>query len=158
VLPDTARLPTIGRDRRWHRALIFLVRFRAWLMWSVYTSGSLALVVRDDGRFLLVKPHYRGAWGFVGGYLKPGEQPIEAMRRELAEEVGMTAEVVGPLASYVQPRRRHIDHLFVVRAGAADTIIDRRRLELSDAAWFPPDELPELQLEAHVAFTRLADL
>jgi 8-oxo-dGTP pyrophosphatase MutT (NUDIX family) len=146
--------PAVAPDRLWHRALIVAVRLRAWIMWSVYTSGALAVVHRDDGRLLLVKPRYRSGWGFVGGYLKPGEQPADAMRRELAEEVGVRdAEIGAPVGSYVQHRRRHIDHLFVVFL--SDAALVPRRIELADAQWFAPAELPELQPEARQALNEL---
>src|SRR4051812_38437645 len=95
-------LPVPVRDRYWHRALMTAVRFRAWLLGSVYTSGSLAVVLRDDGRLLLVKPRYRRGWGLVGGYMRRREQSIDAMRREMHEEVGFAGEIAGPIASYVQ--------------------------------------------------------
>jgi 8-oxo-dGTP pyrophosphatase MutT (NUDIX family) len=86
----------------------------------------------------------------VGGYLKPGEQPVDAMRRELAEEVGVRdAELGAPVGSYIQHRRRHIDHLFVVFL--QDATVTPRRVELADARWFAPEDVPELQPEARQA-------
>lgn len=39
------------------------------------------------GRVLLVKPTYKRAWDIPGGYVTPGEPPLAACRRELAEEL-----------------------------------------------------------------------
>ena len=49
--------------------------------------------VRDDAKtgeqeFLLVQ-HQAGHWGFPKGHLEPGETPVQAAGRELAEETGL---------------------------------------------------------------------
>ncbi|MBZ5522330.1 MAG: NUDIX domain-containing protein [Acidobacteriia bacterium] len=40
-------------------------------------------------------------WEFPGGKIEPGEQPAEALRRELEEELGIQA-VIGPLVISLQ--------------------------------------------------------
>jgi 8-oxo-dGTP diphosphatase len=144
-------------DRIWHRALMALVRFRAWLLGSVYTSGSLAVVLRDDGSLLFVKPWYRQGWGLPGGTMKHGEQSIDTLRRELVEETGLVVEIDRIHEVYVQKKRRHIDHLFVVRVGSNQTPAPRKRGEISDIAWRFPDNLPPLQREAHEALLRVSE-
>src|ERR1700733_927209 len=56
-----------------------------------------AAVLIEDGRVLLTqrKPgtHLAGAWEFPGGKVEAGEDPREALRRELREEVGIEAQV-----------------------------------------------------------------
>ena len=57
-------------------------------------------VLIEGGRVLLTQrrsgTHLAGAWEFPGGKVDPGEDPREALRRELAEELGCDASV-GPL-------------------------------------------------------------
>lgn len=59
-------------------------------------SGSVVLLpILPDGRLLLVR-QYRHAvggylWELVAGRIEPGEAPLAAARRELAEETGYTA-------------------------------------------------------------------
>jgi 8-oxo-dGTP diphosphatase len=52
-----------------------------------------ALLFDHDGRFLLVKPHYREAWEIPGGIGEADESPREACRREVREELGLELDV-----------------------------------------------------------------
>jgi len=52
-----------------------------------------ALLVHEDGRYIMQlrdsKPgiFYPGHWGCFGGAVEPGEAPVDALRRELREEI-----------------------------------------------------------------------
>lgn len=50
-----------------------------------------AIVTSDDGRFLLIRPHgYKDdSWTFVGGGVEGRETDLEALYRELREEVNI---------------------------------------------------------------------
>ncbi len=56
-----------------------------------------AAVLIEDGRVLVTQrkagTHLAGAWEFPGGKVLPGEDPRHALRRELAEELGIEAQV-----------------------------------------------------------------
>jgi 8-oxo-dGTP diphosphatase len=56
-----------------------------------------AAVIVAAGRVLLTQrksgTHLAGAWEFPGGKVEPDEDPRDALIRELAEELGVTAEV-----------------------------------------------------------------
>jgi len=61
---------------------------------AVETVDVGALLVTADGRYLMQLrddlPHIRvpGRWGLFGGGIDTGETPEQALRRELAEELG----------------------------------------------------------------------
>ena len=52
--------------------------------------------------------HMGGSWEFPGGKRAPGESALEALRRELDEELGIAVERAEPLLDYVHeyPDRR----------------------------------------------------
>ena len=56
------------------------------------TAG--AIITDDRGRVLLLKHRFRPGtgWGMPGGFMEAGEQPEEALRRELREEIGLEVE------------------------------------------------------------------
>jgi len=55
--------------------------------------AAAAIIVTDDGRYLLQLRDdipgifYPGHWGCFGGAISAGETPLQALRRELAEEL-----------------------------------------------------------------------
>lgn len=68
-----------------------------------YPNWVNAVAVTEDNKILMVT-QYRHAAGIVsleipGGVIDDGEEPIEAMRRELLEETGYAFEKIEPMAN-----------------------------------------------------------
>jgi len=61
-------------------------------------DAARALVIDADDRVLLVRFEFPTAtrWALPGGGLEPGESHVEALVRELSEEVGLTDAQIGP--------------------------------------------------------------
>ena len=57
------------------------------------------ILAHGDGRLLWARRVGRAGWQFPQGGMQPGESPEEALYRELAEEVGLTAEQVEIMGS-----------------------------------------------------------
>ncbi|SEO93588.1 NUDIX domain-containing protein [Actinacidiphila rubida] len=57
-----------------------------------FSLGAAAIITDQIGRVLLVRPTYRedDRWLLPGGALEAGEHPMDACRREVAEELGRT--------------------------------------------------------------------
>lgn len=67
---------------------------------SSLVEVAVAVLVRPDGSFLLAsrptgKP-YAGYWEFPGGKIEADESPLQALSRELDEELGITLEKATP--------------------------------------------------------------
>lgn len=62
------------------------------------TEVAVGILIRPNGDFLLTtRPAgkaYAGYWEFPGGKLEPNETVVEALRRELVEEIGVTIQDV----------------------------------------------------------------
>lgn len=69
--------------------------------------GAAAVIAacRKDGRFVLLRMYKHGVrrvgLGFPGGGVEPGEDPLEAAKRELVEETGYQADGWRQLGGYV---------------------------------------------------------
>lgn len=87
---------------------------------------TVATVVHDDGRYLLVEEEIRGNQVFnqPAGHLEPDESLIDGAIRETLEETGHTVEIIGLLGIY-QWKNAHNDKQFVrVTFGARSIAYD----------------------------------
>ena len=107
------------------------------------TGGTMCVVVRADGKVLVVKPRYRRYWCLPGGFLDRAEDPVVGAAREVAEETG--ARLIGlPLLLATQRRRRHIDYLFSAGLDPEGWEAPTTSWEISAVRWMSPDELQRL--------------
>jgi ADP-ribose pyrophosphatase YjhB (NUDIX family) len=140
----------IGKMPRWLR--VFLVKRVA----PSYTVGAMCLIRRDDGQRLLIRHSYRKGWGVPGGLLKRGETPIDGVRRETLEEVGLEVVFDGRPTVVVDPKARRVDVIFAARpADPTHTEVAVLSPEVVEAGWFPEDALPPLQHETQTALRLL---
>ncbi|MGH8604436.1 MAG: NUDIX domain-containing protein [Gammaproteobacteria bacterium] len=98
--------------------------------------GADALLHDEQGRILLVNPKYKPDWDMPGGMAEANEPPVEALRRELAEELGLeiqASDMALLCLDWVSPHGPWDDSLmFIFDAGilTADQIA---RLRLADS-------------------------
>lgn len=118
------------------------------LVWRVTrprTIGVRAVLLDANDRIALVRHSYIDGWYLPGGGVKKGEAIVDALHRELVEEVAIEGAVVERVLGVYHSRREGKDDhvvVYVVRAGA-DTLRSADRLELAEAGWFAPDALPK---------------
>jgi ADP-ribose pyrophosphatase YjhB (NUDIX family) len=90
----------------------------------------------------LLKHRFRpgSGWGMPGGFMKDGERPEDALRRELQEEVGLKLDnlTLFTTRSFIEPKQLEI--VFRCRAlGDPEPV----SFEIQRAVWCDPDKLPE---------------
>lgn len=79
-----------------------------------YTVGAVC-VLEHDGEFLVLwQPHRRG-WSLPGGLVGRGEDPADAVRREVLEEVGLEIDPGDPVTVRVDAVQQGVDVVFRVR-------------------------------------------
>ncbi len=131
--------------RVWRGSPVFVKRAGVWLTQPRFAVTAGAVVSDEGGRVLLLRHVLRrgSGWGIPGGFLNAGEQPEEAIRRELREETGL--ELDGVELAFVRslPHVRQIEIIFRGRMSAAAFGGLTKNFEIDRAEWFARDALPE---------------
>jgi ADP-ribose pyrophosphatase YjhB (NUDIX family) len=121
---------------------------KTWRRWSMrfsnarFTVTSGAVIVDQRGRVLLLKHRFRpgSGWGIPGGFIAAGEQPEEAVKRELREEVGLELKSIRVCSVRTLSKAQQVEILFLCRPeGEARP----QSAEVKTAEWFSLDGLPQ---------------
>ena len=93
------------------------------------SAGGVVVRCGAEGLTYLLIHDTHGNWGFPKGHLDPGEGPEEAARREVCEEVGLTALVLhaplGIIDWHFRFRGRRIHkfcHFFLFESAHGDPV------------------------------------
>ena len=116
-----------------------------WLVRKPKAYGVKCAIVAA-GSVVLVRHTYgdREVWDLPGGAIKRGETPIDAGRREVAEEIGVEAadwRELGSIYLVIRGKRNVLHGCAADVAPDAPVAIDD--VEISEARWFARDDLPE---------------
>lgn len=133
----------------WRRAPKILRRWSVSLIEPRFTVSTAAVILDERGRVLLLNHVFRTGhgWGIPGGFIEKGEQPDEALRRELREEVGLELESARLAFARTLKRPPQVEIVFRCRARGP---VRSRSLEIKSAEWFALDALPQgLTREQH---------
>jgi 8-oxo-dGTP pyrophosphatase MutT (NUDIX family) len=125
---------------------------------------TVAVFVVHEGRVLLHYHRKLGKWLPPGGHIEANELPDEAATREVLEETGIRARLIGarglpiddprqlviPAGVQVEriyPGHEHIDLVYFAQPDPDDITaaeVDPRLAESDRVGWYAADALPEL--------------
>ncbi len=111
--------------------------------------GATAVVVRGDGRLLMIRRRDNDQWFFPSGYADLGETVAHTIIREVREETGLhivPERIVGVYSSpqfhHTFPNGHQVKNVGVLfRARLVGGLPEIDATEISDMAWMTPDEL-----------------
>ncbi len=117
-----------------------------------------ALMVQSDGKLLICQRTKHQSlplkWEFPGGKIEPGEEPREALRRELDEELGIDA-TIGPEMARIRHMYQNgnmVDLRFYLVQEYRGTLTNRI---FRDIRWVGLKDLPEYDfLDADIELVR----
>ncbi len=106
-------------------------------------QAAVAITIRNDGLVLLAKrpegKTWSGWWEFPGGKIEIGETPYIALKRELAEEIGIDILVAHPWVTreFQYPEKLVKLHFFIIR----EWVGIPQGCEGQELSWQHPDNL-----------------
>jgi len=106
-----------------------------------------AVVVDDEGRFLLVHHASGGHWDSPKGHAEPHETAVETALREIREEGGVEAEIIAGFserADWILPdgREKQVVYFLARRLGPCESA--KPGDEILALAWLPYEEARDL--------------
>jgi len=111
--------------------------------------GTSIIPILPDGQIVLIRRRDNGQWALPGGMVDWGEDVSTAVRRELAEETGLSLVKIRRLVGvYSAPDRDPRIHsiCIVVEAEVQGKMEVQDELEVIEIQAFPPTSLPPGQL------------
>jgi ADP-ribose pyrophosphatase YjhB (NUDIX family) len=107
-----------------------------------FTVTAGAVITDEGGRVLLLNHVFRtgSGWGIPGGFMEKGEQPEEALRRELREEIGLELERAEIAVVRTLRTPRQVEIIFRCRPLG---VAKEQSFEIKSAEWFALENLPQ---------------
>jgi mutator protein MutT len=122
-------------------------------------EGVVAVIPRD-GKWLATRRAadiaFGGWWCFPGGAVETGEQPAEAVIREVREEVGLTVAPERQIWRWEDPDDGLVLYWWLTRLTDAGAEVIANPDEVAEVRWVRPADFLRLEpiLESNTAFLR----
>lgn len=121
---------------------------RTWLtrrFHPTFTVSAAGIIVNDRGEVLLLDHvvRHKNSWGLPGGFINRGEQPDEALRRELLEETGI--ELTDISLYRCGTRGRHVEIIMTANCVGEAQV---NSSEIRQLGWFSIGNMPGEMSEA----------
>jgi 8-oxo-dGTP diphosphatase len=121
-------------------------------------TSVVAVIVDTDEQVLLTKrsvPPFQGEWVMPGGKIDLGEPIVEALKREVLEEVGLAVEVgrLIDVFEHVTPGADNYHFIIIYYLCAPlHCDLDHNRDEVEEARWVSRYELAKYKMPAGARF------
>ncbi len=112
-------------------------------------------VIRKENKYLLTQrvqldkhdyPEFKGQWEIPGGGMEPGENPEEALHREVMEELSIKVKILSPFSFIFTKMRGQWQGLFLCYiCEPVDNSPIKLNEESSDFKWVTLDEAAKLE-------------
>lgn len=116
---------------------------------TTYFVAAVAAIIFKGERILAMKRSVNkdagpGLWETLSGRIEAGEDPLEALQREIEEECGLTVKIdPRPVKSYHAQRKGRPMIVIIYRAEYLSGRVQRSE-EHDEYAWLTPDEFAEV--------------
>lgn len=128
----------------WGFLLIFIIVKIYSMKKKEYKSVGIIIVVKDTGKFFMLhRVNYPISWSALAGGMEGSEDPIETVKREIKEEIGLDPDLVKDIK--VVGTSNAMGHTHYVMVGFVDTEFKIPKLqkdENDDYGWFTEENLP----------------
>lgn len=118
--------------------------------WYVNAAPTVGAAILNDGRALITKrgsEPERGRFDIPGGFLEPGEHPIDGLRRELREELQVEVDVSMDDVMQMIPHEYGEEGEWVLAIGFKARLVSGEVTPGSDVAeahWVTPEKLEQV--------------
>jgi len=124
---------------------------------TTQTFGAVGAILEKNGQILLVKEAKviaEGMWSHPAGWIEVGENPLEAVKREVGEETGLRFEPTHILGIYSLFKKslkekfgvtpHPIKVIFIGKI--SDKEIGKLYNDVSETKWFTPKEIYQMDI------------
>jgi NAD+ diphosphatase len=114
------------------------------------SPAVITAVFREDKILLAHNQNFRaGMYSLIAGFVEPGEALEQCVEREIQEEVGIRVKNIRYFNSQPWPFPDSLMVAFTAEYDSGEITVDQ--LEITDAAWYQADSLPDIPSTDSVA-------
>jgi|AntRauTorckE6833_2_1112554.scaffolds.fasta_scaffold34171_2 ADP-ribose pyrophosphatase YjhB (NUDIX family) len=113
-----------------------------WFFFQPQTTGVRCLITHENQILLIQHSYGSSDWSVPGGGVKKQETLADAAKREIAEEVGITASDIKNVDRIFSDGEHKQDTVWIFHTEVATADFQIDDFEIMNAQWFPLDNLP----------------